>query len=285
MKVKSNVTVIIPCYNDGEFIMDGLYSIINQTLQADKIIIIDDGSDEETKKILNSIHHPLVQIIYQENKGVSAARNHAISLVQTDYILNLDADDYFEPRFIEKAVPILEKNLKIGVVGCFYRRIKNNKVEGEIIKPLGGNVKNFLIKNNALGTSLYRKQCWDELSGYDESMINGYEDWDFWISILNNNWEMYIINEVLFNYRIKNISRDQTAEKKHDYEIKKYIFLKHREIYLKHFESYALQLLENNSFLNQKNKQLKKSINYRLGTLLLNPLRIYYVLINRFKNE
>jgi len=281
--MKNDVTVIIPCYNDGKYILQALQSIYNQTLLPQKIIIVDDGSDKETRTVLTSINNPDIQIIYQSNSGVSAARNHAISLAETQYILNLDADDYFESTFIEKAVDILEKNIKIGVVGCFYNKIKNNKIDREIIKPLGGDIRNFLFKNNGLGTSMYRKQCWDETSGYDENMVNGYEDWDFWISILKNNWDMYIIKEVLFNYRIKNISRDQTAEKKYDYEIRKYIFLKHKELFLDNFEFYALKLLERNSFLNQKNKELKKSKNYRIGTIIINPLKIYYVIINRFR--
>ncbi|UFH35716.1 glycosyltransferase family 2 protein [Flavobacterium acetivorans] len=262
--------------------MEALESILNQTVKADEIIIVDDGSGEETIKILKTISSPNVQIIYQENKGVSSARNRAISLAKTDYILNLDADDSFEPTFIEKAVQVLNENENIGVVGCWYKVFGNKERNNNIIKPLGGNVRNFLVKNNALGTSMFRRKCWEVISGFDENMLYGYEDWDFWISILKDNWEMYIINEVLFNYRIKNTSRDQTAEKIHDYEIKKYIFLKHKELYFNSFEGYALQLLENNSALNQKNKQLKKSFTYKIGTLMMNPLRIFNVIINRF---
>ena len=107
MNFNIDVTVIIPCFNDGKYVLEALNSIFNQTLQAVKIIIVDDGSNVETQKILKTIYNPNVQIIHQENKGVSNARNTGINLATTDYILTLDADDYFEPSFIEKSVKVL----------------------------------------------------------------------------------------------------------------------------------------------------------------------------------
>lgn len=273
MIINSNVTVIIPCYNDGKFILEAVNSILNQTLQADRIIIVDDGSDTDTKKVLDTICCPNIQIVHQKNKGVSNARNTAIKLAQTDYILNLDADDYFDPTFIEKAVGILNINSKIGAVGCFYRALKGNLIEKEIIKPLGGEARNFLIKNNGLGTSMYRKICWEHVSGYDEKMIHGYEDWDFWMSVLKRNWIMYIIQEPLFIYRQKTISRNQMALKEFDFELRKYIFIKHKEVYETHFDFYALEILRQNSLLKNNVKKAKNSLEYKIGTILLAPLR------------
>lgn len=273
MEIKSNVTVIIPCYNDGLYIIEAVNSILNQTLKADKIIIVDDGSNAETKKVLKNIKHSRVEIIYQENKGVSNARNTAIAVAKTDYILNLDADDYFEPSFIEKAVDILNNNLSIGVVGCFYRALKGNVKAKEIIKPLGGTVRDFLIKNNGLGTSMFRKKCWEQVSGYDEKMINGYEDWEFWICILNHNWGMHIIQEPLFIYRQKATSRNQTALNKFDFELRKYIFLKHKAQYETHFEFYVIELLRQNTLLKNNVKKAKTSVDYTIGQMILAPIR------------
>ena len=124
MEIKSNVTVIIPCYNDGKFIIEAVNSILNQTLKADKIIIVDDGSNAETKKVLKKINSNNVEIIYQENLGVCKARNRGVNLATTDYILTLDADDYFEPTFIEKSVEILNNNSNTGIVGCYAKLLK-----------------------------------------------------------------------------------------------------------------------------------------------------------------
>lgn len=273
MNLQSNVTVIIPCYNDGQYIIEALNSILNQTMQADHIIIIDDGSDVKTKEVLSTINHPLVQIIYQENQGVCKARNTAIGLVETKYILNLDADDYFEPSFIQKAVHILDTNITVGVVGCFYARLKNGTLESDIIKPVGGTARNFLIKNNGAPSSMFRKQCWEEVLGYDEKMINGYEDWDFWFSIVKSNWKMNIIDQQLFTYRIKETSRDSNALANFDIELRTYIFLKHKEFFLEHFEFYTSEMIKQNSLLRNNVVKAKTSVDFKIGRFILLPLR------------
>nr|WP_315142935.1 glycosyltransferase family A protein [uncultured Flavobacterium sp.] len=273
MNSTSNVTVIIPCYNDSAYIEQAINSIICQTVLPEKIIVIDDGSDEATKVVLRKIVAENLEIIYQQNQGVCNARNRGIDLASTDYILTLDADDFFEPTFIEKAIDVLKNNSKIGVVGSFVNVIKYGKLETEIHKPLGGIVKNFLIKNNAMASLMFRKQCWTEVSGYDENMVQGYEDWEFWIAILRNNWEMHIISEVLFNYRIKKKSRDTVALDLYDFELREYIFLKHKELYKEHFDFYVTELIRQNSILRNNSNKTKKSIDYKIGGLFLTPIR------------
>jgi glycosyltransferase involved in cell wall biosynthesis len=273
MIVNSNVTVIIPCYNDGQFVLEALESIYSQTVLPEKIIIVDDGSDVETQNILKAICNPIAQVIHQENKGVSNARNTAIALSQTDYILNLDADDYFESSYIEKAVNILNENENIGVVGCLVKILRGNIFEEEIKKPLGGSIKDFVVKNNGISGSMFRKKCWLEVRGYDEKMANGYEDWEFWIAILKRDWIMYILQEPLFIYRQKPMSRDQIALNSYDYELRKYIFLKHKEVYETHFEFYTLEILRQNSVLKNNIKKAKNSLNHSVGQFLLTPFR------------
>lgn len=273
MNSTSNVTVIIPCYNDSAYIEQAINSIVSQTVLPEKIIVIDDGSDETTKVVLRKIVAENLEIVYQENQGVCKARNRGIDLASTDYILTLDADDFFEPTFIEKAIDVLKNNSKIGIVGSFVNVIKYGKLETEIHKPLGGIVKNFLLKNNAMASLMFRKQCWTEVSGYDEKMVQGYEDWEFWIAILRNNWEMHIISEVLFNYRIKKKSRDTVALDLYDFELREYIFLKHKELYEEHFDFYVTELIRQNSILRNNSNKTKKSIDYKIGGLFLTPIR------------
>ncbi|WP_303317375.1 glycosyltransferase family A protein [Flavivirga abyssicola] len=274
MEVKSNVTVIIPCFNDGAYIIEALNSVLNQTLKPEKVIIVDDGSDAKTKQIIESIDFKAVEIIFQKNKGVSSARNKAVSLAKTEFILNLDADDYFDLTFIEKAVDVLNNNSKIAAVGCYAKTLKNNKLKSEIRKPLGGSIKNFLIRNNLSANSMFRKECWEKAGGYDEQMTSGYEDWEFWISILKNNWESHVIKEPLFIYRIKNNSRDANALKRYDFKLRRYIFDKHKELFLNHYEFCITQLLRDNSVLRADKIKTKDSLDYKIGNLLLKPLRV-----------
>jgi glycosyltransferase involved in cell wall biosynthesis len=268
----SNTTAIIPCYNDGQYIMKALQSLYDQTLLPEKIIIVDDGSDATTKKILASINHSLVQIVYQENKGVSAARNRAIAMAQTDYIVNLDADDYYEPIFIERAVPLLNNTNHLVAVSS-YHRIFNGANTIEIVKPLGGKLKDFIVKNNCSSNTMFTKKAWLTVGGFDEKMQAGYEDWEFWIAILKLGGTIHVIQEVLSHYRIKKVSRDQNALKKHDFELRNYIFIKHREVYHEHLDFYIDELLRQNSLLRNSVHKAKNSVDYAIGEIILKPLR------------
>jgi glycosyltransferase involved in cell wall biosynthesis len=268
----SNITAIIPCYNDGQYIMEALQSIYNQTLLPETIIIIDDGSKAPTKKILNAINNSQVQIIYQENKGVSAARNRAIAMAQTEYIVNLDADDYYESTFFEKAVAVLQKDQEVVAVSSYHRIFQKTKTV-EIIKPLGGKLKDFIVINNCSANTFFRKLSWKAVGGFDEKMRDGYEDWEFWIANLKIGGSIAIIPEVLSNYRIKKVSRDQNALKKHDFELRNYIFLKHKEVYLEHFDFYIGALLRQNSLLRNSSHKAKNSVAYSIGESILKPLR------------
>lgn len=273
LKLNSDVTVIIPCYNDGDFIRKALDSVLSQTLQPDKIIIIDDGSDLPTKKVLDKISHKLVEIVYQKNQGVSVARNNGIKHSKTSYILTLDADDYFERTFLEKAYRFIEQNRDIAVVGCYYKLFGQTTKSNKTIEPKGGGVENFLVMNNGLGCSLFRKKCWSEVSGYDEEFKNGYEDWDFWISILSKGWKMHIIPEPLFNYRKKKVSRDDIALSTYDKELRIKLFEKHYHLYLTLFESYVYQSIQSNNTLRIQLNKREKSLDFKLGRLFLSPLR------------
>lgn len=273
MKGKSsNVTVIIPCYNDGQYIMEALQSLYYQTLLPEKIIIVDDGSNIDTKKILSTINHSLVQIVYQENKGVSAARNLAISLAQTDYIVNLDADDYFEATFIEKAIAVLNQDQEVVAVSS-YHHVFNGASTIEIVNPLGGKLKDFIVKNNCSSNTMFRKKAWLTVGGFDEKMKEGYEDWEFWIAILKQGGSIHILKEVLSHYRIKAVSRDQNALKKYDFELRKYIYYKHKGVYEANLDFYILQLLRQNSLLRNSIYKAKSSKEYIIGKFILEPLR------------
>lgn len=272
MNSTSNITVIIPCYNDGQYIMEALQSIYNQTLLPETIIIVDDGSDASTKKILTAINHPLVQVVYQENKGVSAARNRAIAMAQTDYIVNLDADDYYEPTFFEKAVALLNQDHEVVAVSSYCRIFKAKKTI-EIIEPKGGSLKNLIVKNQSRASAMFTKKAWLTVGGFDEKMKEGYEDWEFWIAILKLGGTILVIQEVLSHYRIKKVSRDQTALKKHDFELRNYIYLKHKEVYYEHLDFYIGELLRQNSLLRNSVHKSKNSIDYTIGEIILKPLR------------
>jgi glycosyltransferase involved in cell wall biosynthesis len=208
------VSVIIPCFNDGRYLSETLESVESQTYSNIEIIIVDDGStDPTTISLLKKIDlTTTITVIYQKNSGPSVARNRAVSCAKGTYILPLDADDTFHPTYIEKAVKELQTNRTFGAVTCgityFGKAHHKITLPLEIIKE-----KDVVLQNRAPVSSLFRKECWEEVNGWDETMKMGFEDWDFWIRVCAKGWTIYGIQEYLFNYRLKSISRDSINNK------------------------------------------------------------------------
>lgn len=266
------VSVVIPCYNDWQYIHEAVDSIYNQDYKNVEIIIVDDGSDKKTKDVLNELLNENVQIFFQENSGTSAARNKGIEKAKGIYVLTLDADDYFDSSFISKGVNILEEKNKVGLVSCWLRIFKNKIIVGKNHVG-GGDANSMIFTNGAIGNALFRKQCWIDVKGYDELMRKGFEDWDFNISIAKAGWGIFIIEEELFNYRDKINSRNKIANKSFKKELLKYIMIKHKDLYIINYEQTIDSFLDEIENLKRRGIVLKESKEYKIGRFLLAPLR------------
>ncbi|MDN3676705.1 glycosyltransferase family 2 protein [Flavobacterium paronense] len=280
--MNSTVSVIIPCYNQAHFLSDALHSILEQTYNNWECIIVNDGSPDNTETIAQDWckKDDRFKYLYKENGGLSSARNYGINVAKGEYIVTLDADDKYEKTFLSKGVEILDNNKKIGVVSSWGYRFVGT-VYSELFKPDGKNLNDFLFKNAAIGTSLFRKQCWIEVQGYDENMKRGYEDWEFYIRVGKKGWEIKIIEEPLFFYRQNPVSMRAAAVSNFDKEIRLYIFKKHKELYQNHFDE-TIEFLLNSIAFNKKN-ELKRinSIDFRLGNTILKPFRFLMKIIKK----
>ena len=271
MKIGSKISVIIPCFNDGLYIGQAVDSIFRSDEDVLEVIVVDDGSDDLTRNYLDKIRADKVKIINQENKGVSAARNKGIIEAKGEYILLLDADDKFAPSFLGKAKQILQNNAEVGAVSCWYNIVENEKIVKQA-EPKGGNIEDFLFANRSMVSSLLRKKCWEDAGGFDESMLIGYEDWEFWISVTKKGWEVRVIEEYLYDYFNKPGSRNKKAAKQ-DLEIKAYIFNKHKDLYLERYTD-LLNYFNRAIEMKEREKQrLRNSIDFKLGASILRPLR------------
>ena len=117
-----NISVIVPTYNCGEFISEAIESILNQTYPATEIIIVDDGSTDNTEEIVNSFGAEKITYIRQANSGVSTARNLGLAKANGDYITFLDADDIWLPLMLESQINVLENNRDITL--CFTNFVR-----------------------------------------------------------------------------------------------------------------------------------------------------------------
>ncbi|MFY0543711.1 glycosyltransferase family 2 protein [Brevibacillus sp. H7] len=192
------VSIIIPCYNYGKYLEEAIDSCIQSTFTDFEIIVVNDGStDPETIQVLEQLNKPKTRIIHQDNKGLSAARNAGIKLSRGKYILPLDADDTIHPTLLQKEVAILEARPEVGFVSSWLQCFGDTKARW---KFPAYNFYKLLFNNIMVVTSLFRKDAWEQVGGYNEEMT-GYADWDFWISLGEKGFLGHIIPEVLFHYR------------------------------------------------------------------------------------
>jgi glycosyltransferase involved in cell wall biosynthesis len=277
------VSIIVPCYNQAQYLDDALQSLYDQTYSHWECIIVNDGSLDNTEEIAKKWEDKDIRFVYlyKENGGVSSARNYGISNSNSKYILTLDADDKYEATFIEKALTVLLNNDEVGIVSSWGMYFMEDK-ELHVYKLFGKCITDFLFTNSAIGTSLFKKECWEKAGGYDENTRNGYEDWEYYIRVCALGWKVHIIEEVLFFYRqhIESRSRKMNLI---DKETKKYIYMKHKDIYITHYEELIDRFLMSCDLEKKEINKFKYTIDYKIGAALLKPLRnIKWFFLKRF---
>lgn len=274
----SIVSVIVPCYNHGIYLSECLDSILNQTYKNWECIVIDNGSTDNTKQITESFAQKdkRFKYIYTEQKGVSFARNLGIKSSTGKYILPVDADDKIAHLYIENGVDVLEKKENIKLVYC--NAMMFGAADKDWMLP-EFSLKNILIENIIFCSGLYGRKDYDQTNGYNEQMVEGFEDWDFWLALLKNGGEVIKLPDTYFFYRIKPSSRN------HDLDIEKQKRLR-RQIYQNHKELYS-KVLENADFvydfydLQNNYKVLSNSRDLETGRKVLAPIRFIKRLFGR----
>lgn len=264
------VSIIIPCYNQAEYVRDAILSAINQTYQNIEIVCVNDGSTDNSSEIIKSFADKYKNIsffINEENKGVIYTRNFAIEMCTGEYILPLDADDTIEPTYVEKAVKILDDNPNIGIVYCKAKLFGNKNMPWD----LGDFDKsNFLYNNSIFCTALFRKTDFLKAGKYKDYMELGCEDYDLWLSFLELGLDVYRIDEFLFNYRqYSGYSRTTTCTKKQD-KVRSIILKNHIDLYLKDKRFQDNFLLTDN--IKEKHKKYKKLFNILLLIVIVETI-------------
>jgi glycosyltransferase involved in cell wall biosynthesis len=224
-------SVIITSFNDGDFIKDAINSVKNSTLREFEIILVDDCStDPTTIEILNTVSNTDIRVIRKEkNCGVGDSRNKGIAEAKGKYILTLDADDRILPTYLEKAKHELEKGF--SVVYCDVKRF-GERDDVRVVPAFS--FPTLLAGNFIASCSAFTKAVWEKSGGYDVSMPN-YEDWEFWISVAETGGKFTQINEVLFEYRAKSISKiSKVIDPSHRSKVVAYVCAKHLESYKNH---------------------------------------------------
>ncbi|MFN3531094.1 MAG: glycosyltransferase [Candidatus Brocadia sp.] len=225
------VSVIIPCYNQAHFLPEAVESVVNQNYKNWECIIINDGSLDNTAQVAESLiqKHPEyhIRLINQINQGLSCARNAGIKVSRGKYILPLDADDLIHPEMLQKTVSLLETHPEIAIA---YTDVRHFGCVNRIICAEEYDFKRLRFKNHLNYCSLYRREVWESVGGYNPNMIWGYEDWDFWISCGEKGYYGRRIPEPLFMYRVKKSSM-YTKALEHHSELMAQIVINHPNLY------------------------------------------------------
>ena len=261
------VSVVITCYNLGRYIVEAIDSVKAQTYTNWEIIVINDGStDEKTLQVLKKIKtEPKLRVVFQRNTGLSIARNNGIILATGDYVVCLDADDILSPQYLEKTVNVLSNSgSKVAFVSTWIQEFgkRNSLWKAGLYDQFS-----LLISNRVCVAALFKKSIWEGVGGYKKEMKGGYEDWEFWLSITEKGYEWAVVQEPLFNYRVRENSMLATATQKR-LELCERLFDLHKDFYSKFQKQIFLQYIaldqETKSLISMQEKLLMKR-EYELG--------------------
>jgi glycosyltransferase involved in cell wall biosynthesis len=193
------ISVLIPCFNHGAWIDEAVESVLVQTCQDFEIIIVDDGStDEATRRKLASYERRATRVLRTENRGLPAARNTAAAHANGEYFCALDADDRLAPTWFEKALAVLDCEPGVSFVSHWLETFGD---EHWIWRPERCDLPAMLARNTVNGAAVVLRAAFHAVGGYDETMRQGCEDWDFWLRLIERGFTGTIIPEVLFYYR------------------------------------------------------------------------------------
>lgn len=222
------LSVVIPCYNHGQYLQEAIDSVLTYRDQPIEIIIVDDGStDVLTINKINELKKEGYHVIQHKNSGLSFSRNVGISVAKGKYILPLDADNKIKSDYIRKGIKLLEQEACDIVYGnpIFFGENKENRKFK--VRPFNGT--DLIFTNYIDACAIFRKEVWIKNKGYDEKMpYVGYEDWEFWLNSFLNNFVFYHLDEDLYYYRIvsgsmfETISADDINGLSYEYIIKKH---------------------------------------------------------------
>lgn len=298
------VSVIIACHNYGRYLQEAVESVSRQTYKNTEIIIINDGSTDNSDEVAKSLTYDNIRYLSQDNKGIVAVRNRGIDEASGEFIIFLDADDFLDINYIEETVDMARKS-GAGVVYTDFRKFEaltetSNFPEYnfEVLKNHNYIHISSLIRRSAIGPSRF-----------DVNLSSvSHEDWDFFLGLCAKGVKAVKCQATFLNYRIHQSSRNNTLltkEQKRNYvDVYHYIIRKHIEKgdadrfgYLTgyHFAEWYVDLENKSNSLIEKirdennklvceNEKIKQSYSYRIAKRVIeDPISVAKKILKRVK--
>jgi glycosyltransferase involved in cell wall biosynthesis len=191
-------------FNGEKYLREAVESILNQTFVDFEFIIINDGSTDKTKTILDSCHDARIRVVHQENIGLTESLNKCLGMARGKYIARMDADDISHATRLEKETSYLDANKDVGLIGTFGIRIDENGKEGHLLSfPTSDDTLRKSLKYDCPflhGSVMYRKECIEKAGAYRKK-IGPAEDYDLWLRI-SEHFGLAILDEPLLKDRV-----------------------------------------------------------------------------------
>lgn len=205
MSLSPTVSVIIPTYNYGSFIGEAIESVLAQTFPVSEIIVVDDGSSDNTEEVVGKFGNK-VKYIKQKNGGVGLARNTGVKHSTGEFIAFLDADDIWLPHKLERQIQLVQNDEEIGLVTTGLREFDaSGKTVGEYQNGQNGwCAENILLSEPVVGppsTFLLKRGVFEKVNGFDETKdMHPAEDWEFCYRVARE-FKLAYLPELLVEYR------------------------------------------------------------------------------------
>lgn len=228
------VSIVVPCYNCEKTVLETLNTIENQTYPHKEIILVDDGSSDNTKRILENYVTTADQyfLFHQSNKGQASARNVGLSHAKGEYVVFVDSDDKIHPDFLREFIQVLQEDSEVNMV---YSEMQTFDRENKLYNLREFKLSEFLISNCIPVFCMVRTKHIQSIGGFDENMDNN-EDWECWIRLYRKySGKAIKINKVLYYYRKRweeNSISDLSVKKNKAEASFQYVYNKHYTFYL-----------------------------------------------------
>ncbi len=200
------VSIVLPVYNGFPYLSKAVESIVGQTEKRWKLIVVNDGSTDESKDYLDSIKDPRVVVIHQENQGLSPALNRGLAECDTPLIGRMDGDDISYSTRLEKQVSYLQQNPDVGLLGTQIQRVGSVRSDSGSDLPVTHQAiwDALMAGQHAIchPTIVCRREVFDLVGGYKEGLG---EEWDMFLRI-GEQWQLANLPECLFGYRYHSTS-------------------------------------------------------------------------------
>ena len=206
------VSVIIPAYNQGHFLAEAVDSVLAQTYADVEVIVVDDGSTDNTAEVAQAYQDPRVRYVYKENGGLSSARNEGLRHAQGDFISYLDSDDCFLPEKLTILLGALADTPELGFVAGQAIPVDEhgNHVGKRFETPLPSDLRELLLGNPLHVGSVLVRRTWQDQVGFFDETLRSYEDWDMWLRLAQAGCQMlYVAKPVsLYRFHTAQMTRD-----------------------------------------------------------------------------